>query len=38
MARDSDEDAIRIAWIDGNLRDLLPIAQSQMRPGLARIG
>jgi len=29
------KDAIRIFWIDSQLRDLLTVAQSEMRPRLA---
>ena len=37
MTRDRHKEAIRIAWIDGELGDLLPIAQTEMRPRFACI-
>src|SRR5882724_4117650 len=38
MPRHRRKDFIGIAWIDGQLRNLLTIAQAKMRPGLARVG
>src|SRR2546421_2797186 len=37
MTGDGDQDVIGIARIDCDLRNLLPIAQPEMRPGLPRI-
>ena len=33
-----DEESIGIARIDRDLRDLLAVAQAEMRPGFARVG
>ena len=38
MAEHRDEDAVGIARIDGDLRDLLAVAQAEVRPGLAGVG
>ena len=38
MTGDSNEESIRISRIDRDLRNLLSIAQSQMRPGFSRVG
>ena len=37
MPRYGDNDSIRVARIDGDLRNLLPIAQAKMRPRLSRV-
>src|ERR1700730_4861077 len=37
MAEYGDEQAIRVARVDGNLGNLLAIAQSKMGPGLASV-
>jgi len=37
MTSDSNEESIRISRIDRELRHLLSIAQSQMRPGFSRV-
>ena len=38
MPRDRDEKVVRILRIDRDLRDLLAVAQAEMRPGFAGIG
>ena len=38
MAEDGDEEAVRIVRIDGDRRDLLAVAQAEVRPGLAGVG
>src|SRR5256714_9641450 len=38
MALHGDKEAIRILGIDNNVSDLLRVAQSEVRPGLASIG
>ena len=38
MAEDGDEQPVRIAWIDDDLRDLLAVAQAEMRPRLSGVG
>ena len=37
MPGDGDEQPISIARVDRELRDLLPITQSQMRPRFSRV-
>ncbi len=37
MASDRNKDAVRIFWIDSQLRNLLTITQSEMRPSLAGV-
>ena len=38
MAGNCDQNAVRIARIDCYLRNLLAVTETQMRPGLSRIG
>ena len=38
MAQHRDEQAVRVARIDDDLRNLLAVAQAQVRPGLAGVG
>src|SRR6185503_463532 len=38
MAQDRDEQTIGILRIDGDLRDLLAVAEAEARPRLARVG
>ena len=38
MAEDRGEDAVRVARVDDDLRDLLPVAQAEVRPGPPRVG
>src|SRR6185312_2983293 len=38
MSSDGDEDPVRIARVDCELANLLSIAQTEMRPGLAGVG
>src|SRR6185369_1660443 len=38
VPEDGDEEAVRIVRIDGDHRDLLAVAQSEVRPGFAGIG
>ena len=38
MSGDRDEQPVRIVRIDGQRRNLLPVAQAKVGPGLARIG
>jgi hypothetical protein len=38
MPHDRDEQAVRVARIDDDLRDLLPVTQAEVRPGLSRVG
>ena len=38
MAEDGDEQAVGIPRVDGDLRNLLAVAQSQVSPGLAGVG
>ena len=37
MAEHGDEDAVRVARVDRDLRDLLPVAQAEVRPGGAGV-
>ena len=38
MAEDGDEEAVGVARIDDDLRDLLAVAQAEVRPGPAGVG
>ena len=37
MASDGNQNCIGIARVNGNLRDLLPVAQTKVQPGATRI-
>ena len=38
MAEDGHEESVRVAWVDHNLCDLLPVAQAEMGPVLSGVG
>src|SRR5690349_10986686 len=38
MTGNGDQNHVSVARIDGNLRNLLAVAQTKMRPGLSRVG